>query len=97
MANHKSSVKRAKQEKVRRMTNKTKTAKSKYKRIDADNRLKPTRDAVAELMGIDDTVFFSGNIEKVIGETECSIIKMTKTRIRTQDQALQDMGLCASL
>ena len=28
MANHKSSVKRAKQEKVRRMTNKTKTAKS---------------------------------------------------------------------
>ena len=28
MANHKSSVKRAKQEKTRRMTNKTKTAKS---------------------------------------------------------------------
>lgn len=28
MANHKSSVKRAKQEKVKRMTNKTKTAKS---------------------------------------------------------------------
>ena len=41
MANHKSSVKRAKQEKVRRMTNKTKTAKSR-------TAVKALRDAVAK-------------------------------------------------
>lgn len=41
MANHKSSVKRAKQEKVRRMTNKTKTAK-------ARTAVKALREAVAK-------------------------------------------------
>ena len=41
MANHKSSVKRAKQEKVRRMTNKTKTAASR-------TAVKALRDAVAK-------------------------------------------------
>lgn len=41
MANHKSSVKRAKQEKVRRMTNKTKTAKSR-------TAVKALREAVAK-------------------------------------------------
>lgn len=41
MANHKSSVKRAKQEKKRRMTNKTKTAK-------ARTAVKTLRDAIAK-------------------------------------------------
>lgn len=41
MANHKSSVKRAKQEQVRRMTNKTKTAKSR-------TAVKALREAVAK-------------------------------------------------
>lgn len=41
MANHKSSVKRAKQEKVRRMTNKVKTAKSR-------TAVKALREAVAK-------------------------------------------------
>ncbi|HXH32384.1 MAG TPA: 30S ribosomal protein S20 [Bacteriovoracaceae bacterium] len=41
MANHKSSVKRAKQEKVRRMTNKTKTARSR-------TTIKALKDAVVK-------------------------------------------------
>lgn len=41
MANHKSSVKRAKQEKVRRMTNKTKTAK-------ARTAVKAVKEAIAK-------------------------------------------------
>lgn len=72
---------------------KTKKAKSKYKRLDVDNRIKAIRDSVAELVKVDDTIFFSGNTEKAIGDKQCVIISMMKTTIKTQAQAMATMAL----
>lgn len=67
---------------------KTKKAKSKYKRIDVDNRLKSIRDAVADILGIDDSIFFSGNTEKVVSEVLCTTVIIRKTTVKTMQEAL---------
>lgn len=54
--------------------------------IDADNRLKPCRDAIADLVGIDDKYFFSGYFEKVSAPTkaqEGTYIKIAQMVPRT--------------
>lgn len=54
--------------------------------LDVDNRLKPCRDALAELLGIDDKYFFSGYFEKLTTrskELECSIIRISQATPRT--------------
>lgn len=59
-------------------------------RLDADNRLKPCRDALSTLLGIDDKYFFSGYFEKVSTnskELECSAIRISLMTPRT----LQDL------
>ncbi|CAB4149777.1 Crossover junction endodeoxyribonuclease, RusA-like [uncultured Caudovirales phage] len=56
--------------------------------IDSDNRLKPCRDALAKLLGIDDKYFFSGFFEKVSTrskELECSILRISQMTPRTLD------------
>lgn len=61
-------------------------------RLDADNRLKPCRDALAELLGIDDKYFFSGFFEKVSTTSkdhECTFLRISQTQPRT----LQDLRL----
>jgi Holliday junction resolvase RusA-like endonuclease len=58
--------------------------------IDADNRLKPCRDALSTLLGIDDKHFFSGYFEKVSTnskELECSAIRISLMTPRS----LQDL------
>lgn len=67
--------------------------------IDCDNRMKPCRDAVANLLDIDDKYFFSGFIEKVSAptkEAECTIIKITLMTPRTLEQVQAQMKLEAS-
>lgn len=56
--------------------------------LDADNGLKPCRDALAKLLEIDDKHFFSGFFEKVTcdkKEQECSMIRISHTSPRTLD------------
>lgn len=58
-------------------------------RIDSDNRLKPCRDALAEILGIDDKYFFAGHCEKVTTrskELECSIIRVVQMTPRTLEE-----------
>ena len=62
--------------------------------IDSDNRLKPCRDALAKIMGIDDKYFFSGFFEKVTTnskDSECTILKISRAEPRTLDQILQQI------
>lgn len=50
--------------------------------LDADNRLKPCRDALAKILDIDDKYFFSGFFEKVTApskDQECTFIRITET------------------
>lgn len=54
--------------------------------LDADNRLKPCRDALAKLLKIDDKYFFSGFFEKVSAnkkDEECTIIRISLQKART--------------
>lgn len=55
-------------------------------RLDADNRLKPCRDALADILEIDDKYFFSGFFEKVSTKTkeeECTYMRITPMIPRT--------------
>lgn len=54
------------------------------KKIDANNRLKGTLDAVSNLIGIDDKYFFNGNCEKIgnEGELEYTIVHIKPTRFQ---------------
>lgn len=57
--------------------------------IDSDNRLKPCRDALAKILGIDDKYFFSGFFEKVTTnskDSECTILKISRAEPRTLEQ-----------
>lgn len=72
------------------------TKNSLIERIDADNRLKPCRDALSNLLEIDDKHFFAGGCEKVTTqakELECSILRISPMRPRTLEEikALQKM------
>lgn len=61
-------------------------------RLDADNRLKPCRDALADLLGIDDKYFFSGSCEKVSTpskDQECTFLRISPMTPRT----LQDLKM----
>jgi len=61
--------------------------------LDADNRLKPCRDALADLLKIDDKYFFSGFFEKVSApskDQECTFLRISVTSPRTiQDVRMQ--------
>lgn len=73
---------------------KTKKAKSKYKRLDADNRVKAMRDAISELLEVDDTYFFSGNTEKCIGDDTC-LVKIRPTKIQKKQEILKSLECSA--
>jgi hypothetical protein len=63
------------------------TKKNTLKKIDANNRLKPALDGLADLIGIDDSHFVSGNCQKVIGlDSEKSYIHfvISKDTIQTE-------------
>lgn len=65
------------------------TGNGKAQRLDADNRLKPCRDALSKLLEIDDRYFFAGNCEKVYThtkESECTLIRIDQMAPRTIDQ-----------
>jgi len=49
-----------------RIFSKTKKAKSIYKKIDTNNRIKSSIDAVSKLLGIDDSLFFKESSFKVV-------------------------------
>lgn len=54
--------------------------------LDADNRLKPCRDALAKILEIDDKYFFSGFFEKVTTTNkneECTILRIETMYPRT--------------
>jgi Holliday junction resolvase RusA-like endonuclease len=60
--------------------------------LDADNRLKPCRDALAHLLEIDDKYFFSGFFEKVSAPSkpeECTFIRISACTPRT----IQDLRM----
>ncbi len=62
--------------------------------LDADNRVKPCRDAVSELLKLDDKYFFSGFYEKVTVPTkaeECSYVRITLTTPRTLNDLRSQM------
>lgn len=54
--------------------------------LDADNRLKPCRDALAKILKLDDKYFFSGFFEKISAnqkEQECTILRISLQKART--------------
>ncbi len=60
--------------------------------LDADNRLKPCRDALSKLLEIDDKYFFSGFFEKISADAkhlECTYIRISQAQPRT----LQDLRM----
>jgi Holliday junction resolvase RusA-like endonuclease len=62
-------------------------------RLDADNRVKAARDALGKCLGLDDTYFICGQVEKSIlhqGGSPCVIIRLMKTRIRTEIEILNE-------
>lgn len=64
--------------------------------LDVDNRVKPLRDSLAKLIGIDDKYFFSGYMEKVstsFKEQECAIITITRHRPRTHQELKVQLNL----
>lgn len=59
---------------------------------DADNRVKPTLDAIVSIFGIDDRYVYSGLYEKVSatdGGQECTILRINQTTPRLQTQVHQ--------
>lgn len=65
------------------------TVNGKLERLDADNRLKPARDAIATLLDLDDKYFFAGLCEKVTTrskESECTLIRIEQMIPRTLEQ-----------
>lgn len=70
------------------------TVNNKVERLDADNRLKPCRDALANILELDDKYFFAGSCEKVTTrskESECSMIRMDQMIPRTMEQIKSQM------
>ncbi len=62
--------------------------------LDGNNRIKPLLDGVASLLGIDDSVFFRGDCEKVTTaskESECTLVRIQPVRPRTLQQIQQLM------
>ena len=63
--------------------------KGQLKALDADNRLKPARDALAACLTIDDKHFVSGYYEAVTTSAlggECCIIRIRQTNLRDVSQ-----------
>ena len=50
------------------------TAKSRYKKLDASNRVKLLEDALSDALGIDDSCFLSTRADKVPGQLESTQI-----------------------
>ncbi len=72
------------------------TVNGKIEQLDADNRLKPTRDALATLLDLDDKFFFAGLCEKVTTPKEsnqCAIIRIEQMIPRTLDQVKAQMAM----
>jgi len=66
------------------------TVNNKNEQLDADNRLKPTMDAITKILGIDDKIYFHASSEKVTThskESECAMIRISLMKPRT----LQDI------
>jgi Holliday junction resolvase RusA-like endonuclease len=76
---------------------KGKKAKSKFHKIDGNNRIKATLDAVANCIDIDDSYFFDDGTVKAVqleGMPKCVIIELSKTKIL---QAKDLMDRCPQL
>lgn len=70
------------------------TKAGEIKELDADNRLKPCRDALSKLLEIDDRHFFDGVCEKVTTrtkESECTIIRISPMVPRTLEEIREQM------
>lgn len=72
---------------------KTKKAKSPFQKIDRDNRVKPTMDALSKIFAIDDSVFFSGEVMKCYSEDnlKCTIVVITKTKPSSKQEILNSL------
>lgn len=74
----------------------SKQAQHKFKRMDANNRLKSMIDAVSKLIGIDDSYILTGLCEKVIclpTQQEQAIVTIKKIKLRTLTEIEQDFTL----
>lgn len=62
--------------------------KKELKRIDSDNRLKSTRDAISKLLDYDDKYFVTGIVERCYCEDikdEQAIVIITKSSLKSYD------------
>jgi Holliday junction resolvase RusA-like endonuclease len=67
---------------------------NKVMKLDADNRLKPLRDAISHVLEIDDKHFFAGECEKVftdLKDNECAMIRLQYMSPRSLDEVLNLM------
>jgi hypothetical protein len=68
------------------------TKDGRRKKLDASNRIKPIHDALAEILGIDDRFFYTGQSEAVLadGGGEWVLIRLSKDKIRPMSVAMAE-------
>lgn len=69
-------------------------AEHKYRKVDPDNYLKATLDALSHMLGIDDSLFYSGYREKVIAETrdgECAVLMIRAHKPRSKRELIKSI------
>lgn len=69
------------------------TKDGRRKQLDASNRIKPIHDALADILGIDDRFFYTGQSEAVLadGGSECVLVKMRLAPVRTMSDVTREM------
>lgn len=62
-------------------------------RLDSDNRIKPAKDILFKILNLDDKFVFSDFIEKISGDSEYMIIKITEQTPRSVSDIKLHLGL----
>lgn len=69
------------------------TSKGALEPLDSDNRLKPGKDALFTVLCLDDKHVFRDEIEKITGEKEEMIVRITEHIPRTQEEIKSILGI----
>lgn len=68
------------------------TVNNKLEKIDSDNRLKPAKDLLFKILCIDDKHVFRDEIEKITGDREQMIVRITEMEPRSEAQIKNVLG-----
>lgn len=69
------------------------TVNNKLEPLDSDNRLKPAKDAIFTILCLDDKHVFRDEIEKITGDKEQMIVRITEYQPKTHEQVKAALGI----